>query len=446
MRIGSFVVACLLGFGPLCLAADQPGRPNVLFILCDDLGYGDLGCYGNAVIKTPNLDRLAVEGMKLTSCYAGAPVCSPSRAAIMTGRNPNRLGIRDWIPADSHIYLKPSEVTVAKLLKQQGYRTGLVGKWHLASVMDGTEPTPGDHGFDHYFATQNNAAPSHENPVNFVRNGEKVGRLEGNSSTLIVDEALRFLEGQGGQPFALFVCFHAPHEPVATPARFTEMYASEPDATKRTYYGSVTLMDHEVGRLLEAIDDRGLRASTLVMFTSDNGPETLKRYKGAEHSHGSPGPLRGMKLHMYEGGYREPGIIRWPGKTQPGQVCDEPVCGVDVLPTLSAITGAGLPADRAIDGASFLPIFEGKPIVRKKPLYWQFDKAISGPWKISMRQGPWKILANASLDAFALYNLAEDIGETHDLAAAEPERVRSMSAELKRLHGEINSEDSARAK
>jgi arylsulfatase A len=415
-------------------------RPNFVILLCDDLGYGDLGCFASPVIQTPNLDRLAADNLKLTHCYAASPVCSPSRAGMLTGRNPNRCGIRDWIPANSGIYLKRDEVTVARLLKAAGYRTAHVGKWHLNSKMDGSEPTPGDHGFDHWFSTQNNAAPSHENPTNFVRNGKRVGPLQGNSSTLIMDEAVRFLRGVGDQPFFLCVWFHAPHEIVATPEAFTRRYADIEDPTKRIYYGSVTLVDHEVGRLLGVLDELQVRQNTLVFFTSDNGPETLKRYPNAIHSHGSPGPLRGMKLHVHEGGYRVPGILAWPGKTRPGQVSAEPVCSVDVLPTLCAVAGVKVPDDRPLDGASFLPVLEGKPVERKAPLYWQYDKAISTPWQVSLRQGPWKLLADGKLERFELYNLEEDVAEAKDRAAKQPERVKEMTAALKRLHGEINGE------
>jgi arylsulfatase A len=418
---------------------DKAAKPNVIYILCDDLGYGDLGCFASPVIKTPNLDKLAADNMKLTHCYAAAPVCSPSRAGIMTGRNPNRLGIRDWIPADSGIFLKKDEISVATLLKLAGYKTAHVGKWHLNSKMDGAEPTPGDHGFDHWFSTQNNAAPSHENPINFVRNGKKVGPLQGNSTTLIMDEALDFLKRAKGEPFMLFIWFHAPHEPVATPEELTKLYVDIDDPTKRIYYGSVSLIDHEVGRLLKKLDEMKLRDNTFLMFTSDNGPETLNRYKGAERSHGSPGPLRGMKLHVHEGGYRVPGIIAWPGKTKPAQVCAEPVCGIDVLPTLCEIACIKAPDDRPIDGASMLPIFAGKPIERKTPLYWQYDKAISAPYKVTLRQGPWKLLADGKLEKFALYNLEDDVGEAKDHADDEPERVKKMTAEMVRLHKEINA-------
>jgi arylsulfatase A len=176
-----------------CLAAPAARQPNIVVILCDDLGYGDLGCFGHPRIRTPNIDRLAQEGARLTSFYSGAPVCSPSRAALFTARNPNRLGIRDWIDQDSSAHLSRSELTVAQLLKGAGYTTCLSGKWHLNSRFDGIEPNPGDFGFDHWFATQNNTR--HQDPINFVRNGKNVDPLKGHATSLVVDEALKFIAG-----------------------------------------------------------------------------------------------------------------------------------------------------------------------------------------------------------------------------------------------------------
>jgi len=437
----STVASALGGLGAV---GDQAQRPNFVHILCDDLGYGDLGCYGRPVIKTPNLDRLAAEGIRLTNCYAAAPVCSPSRAGIMTGRTPTRCRIYDWIPQDSEVYLSTKEITVARLLKAQGYATAHCGKWHLNGKFNtGEQPMPNDHGFDHYFSTQNIALPSQRNPFNFVRNGQAVGRLIGYSSTLIVEESIRFICRVKDRPFMLFVWFHAPHEPIATARYFLRMYAHQHHQTKANYFGNVTQMDYEVGRLLRALDELNRRGNTMVMFTSDNGPETHLRYRGAQCSHGSPGPLRGMKLHLYEGGIRVPGIIRWPGHAKPGQVCAEPVNGTDVLPTYCKIAGARVPTDRAIDGASMVPIFSGKPIARRRPLYWRYDRALGGP-QVAMRQGDWKVLADRNLTKLELYNLRDDSGETTDLAAKEPKRLKAMVAVLRELHEEVANDPVSR--
>lgn len=422
-------------------AADA-AKPNIVVLLCDDLGYGDLSCFTHPTIKSPNLDRLAAEGMKLTHCYSASPVCSPSRAGLMTGRNHNRLGIHDWIPEKSGIYMRAGEVTIPQLLKQAGYRTCHVGKWHLNSLTDGSEPTPGAAGFDHWMYTQNNAAPSHLNVTNFVRNGKRVGPTTGPSSHTLVAEATQWLDGVKDQPFYLNVWFHESHEPVAATDEFLKIYPDEANLDKRHYFADVTQMDAAVGKLMKYLDDRRLRDNTFVFFSSDNGPETLLRYPAGTRCFGSPGPLRGMKLHITEAGYRVPGIIRWPGHTQPGMVSTEPVCNLDLLPTFCDIAGVKPSQDRALDGASLMPMFQGKPIQRPHPLYWQYDFAISKPWVVSLRDGPWKLLGNATLDQFELYNLIDDTGEAQNLAAKHPNRVQQMATVMKKLHEEIKAEGS----
>ena len=420
------------------LAAD---KPNIVILLCDDLGYGDLSCFAHLVIRTPHLDKLASDGLKLTHCYSASPVCSPSRAGLLTGRTPNRVGIRDWIPPNSGIFLRPAEVTVAQLLQKAGYRTCHAGKWHLNSRTDGSERTPGEAGFDHWLYTQNNAAPSHLNPTNFVRNGKPVGKLEGPSSHLVVAEAIQFLEESNkDKPFFLNLWFHEPHEPVAAAEEYLKLYAKDDNLDRRHYYGDVSLMDAAVGKLMKYLDDHNLRDNTFVFFTSDNGPETLNRYQGANRSYGSPGPLRGMKLHVTEAGYRVPGIVRWPVRIKSGSVSSEPICNLDLLPTLCAITGSKVPSERTLDGADITPVFDGKAVKRPHPLYWQYDFAISRPWVVSLRDGPWKLLANAALDRFELYNLEEDAGEAKNLADKQPERVERMATEMRRLHDEVKAE------
>jgi arylsulfatase A len=218
-----------------------------------------------------------------------------------------------------------------------------------------------------------------------------------------------------------------------------KMYPDVVHPNQAIYFGNVTQTDHEVGRLLRALDAMGRRDDTFVFFTSDNGPETLNRYRGSERSYGSPGPLRGMKLHMYEGGIRVPGIIRWPGRTGPGQVSREPINGTDVLPTLCALAGAAAPTDRVIDGASILPIFDGRPIERRVPLYWQYDRAI-GEMKVTVREGSWKILANKDLSKFELYNLGDDPTEKRNLAVDQPRLLEAMSETLRALHEQIRAE------
>ena len=445
LRVGLVLWAILTAsslVGGVAFAAETP-RTNFVIVLCDDLGYGDIGCFGHPHIKTPNLDKLAGEGLRLTDCYAAAPVCSPSRSGLLTGRIPNRMGIYDWIPPQSPMHLMQKEVTVARLLKDAGYQTCHVGKWHCNGRFNSPDqPQPGDHGFDHWFSTQNNAGPSHKNPNNFVRNGQPVGLIEGYSSQIIVDEALSWLKRRdSSKPFLLMVWLHSPHEPIATASSFAESYKSVAETPEQAdYFGNVTQLDHEVGRLMKRLDDDGLRDSTLVYFSSDNGPETLNRYKGSQRSHGRPGPLRGMKLHMYEGGIRVPGILHWPGHAKAGQTVSEPVASYDLLPTLCAIAGAKPPTDRALDGANLLPLMDGKPVSRSKPLYWQYDRAIGGENRVAMRDGDWKLLANADLSKFELYNLRSDLAEKSDLAASEPAKLADLTAKLRQLHASVKSE------
>ena len=436
-------------------------RPNFLVILCDDLGYGDLGCYGHPLIKTPHLDKLAAQGARLTDCYSAAPVCSASRAGLLTGRTPSRIGVYDWIPAGHPMHLQRSEITIAALLKQAGYATCHVGKWHCNGKFNQPEqPQPGDQGFDHWFSTQNNAAPSHENPTNFVRNGKPAGPQQGYSCQVVAGEAIEWLrEGRDkSKPFFQFVCFHEPHEPIASPE---DLVATYPEATKEgeaLYYANVTNMDRAVGKLMAALDELKLTDNTFVFFSSDNGPETLSRYKAAWRSHGSPGPLRGMKLHLYDGGIRVAGIMRYPGQVRPGQVVSQPVCSLDLLPTFCELAGISTPANRSLDGASFTAMFSGKPVDRKVPLYWHYFRSIGEP-KAAMRVGDWMILGmwdgpelgpggslhpgdieiikSAKLIDFELYNLASDIGQQHELSEKEPERLKELSALLVKKYTEV---------
>lgn len=446
-------------------AQDKPAaKPNILIILCDDLGYGDLRCYGHPAIKTPNLDKLASRGMRFTQCYAAAPVCSPSRAGILTGRIPSRMGVYTWIAENNPMQLRREEITLAALLKRAGYRTAQIGKWHLNGIFNSSKQTqPGDHGFDHWFSTQNNAIPSHENPKNFVRNGKAVGAVEGFSCQIVADEAIAWLKAgrDAPAPFFLHICFHEPHEPVASPPELVKSYPKAANEDEAQYFANITNMDRAVGRIMDVLEESGQLDNTIVFFTSDNGPETLNRYKGARRSYGVVGPLRGRKLWLYEGGIRVPGILVWPGKTRPGQTSDEPIWSLDLLPTFCRAVGAKVPTDRKIDGSDFLPALEGKKIERQTPLFWHYYRALGEP-RVALRDGDWVVLAHcdpaakgaggtlqfgdidiikkARLKSFELYNLRDDVSQAKDLAAKEPERLRQMSDRLGVLYREVIAE------
>ncbi|RYD29147.1 MAG: arylsulfatase, partial [Verrucomicrobiaceae bacterium] len=446
-------------------AAPPPPRPNIIVILCDDLGWGDLAGYGHPHIRTPHLDKLAAEGIRFTSAYSAAVVCSPSRAGLLTGRNPNRAGIFDWIPDINQaniagrqsrhlVQLRKQEITLPELLKASGYATALTGKWHCNGAFNSpAQAQPGDAGFDHWFATQNNAAPSHRNPVNFVRNGKPVGPQQGYSCQIVAGEAIGWIEKQRAEqaekPFFLYVAFHEPHEPVASPPELVSRYLSVArNNDEAEYFANVENMDSAVGRITGALDRLGIARDTLIYFSSDNGPETLKNYKAATRSYGSPGPLRGRKLSTTEGGCRVPGIARWTGTIQPGQTVDTPVSSLDLLPTFCTLAGAPLPADHPLDGTDFSPLIRGGQLTREKPLIWVYFNATNDQ-RVAMRDGDWKLLAKldqgkatrlhnitaatapqvraAKLTDFSLYRLTTDPAEAEDLSASEPEQLARLT-------------------
>jgi arylsulfatase A len=312
-------------------------------------------------------------------------------------------------------------------------------------------------------STQNNAAPTHENPTNFVRNGERMGKQEGYSCEVVAREAIRWLrEGRDkSQPFFQFVCFHEPHEQIASPADLVAQYSSATKEGEALYYANVTNMDRAVGRILATLDELQLADSTLVFFSSDNGPETLSRYPTGWRSHGSPGPLRGMKLHLYEGGIRVAGLLRYPPRVKAEQTVTTPVCSLDLLPTFCELAGVPVPTQRVLDGTSIVPVLDGGLIDRKTPLYWHYFRSIGAP-KAAMRIGDFMVLGHwdgpklgpggsvhqgdceaikaAKLVTFELYNLNDDLAQTTDLAEKEPERLKELSAMLVKKYEEVRDE------
>ena len=419
-----------LATGPLAAAE----RPNIVLFLADDLGYGELGCYGNAAAITPNLDRFAAEGLKFTDCHSASSVCSPSRSSLLTGRTPFRNGVFTWIPEDSPIHLRASEIALPKLLRAAGYDTCHVGKWHLNGMFNSPEqPQPDAHGYAWWLATQNNAAPSHAFPANFVRNGVAIGKVDDYSAPFIAGEAVRWLEQRQDQetPFFLAVWTHEPHYPIASDERFEKLHAAITDPQERTYRANITQLDDAFGTVMKALDKLGVAENTLVFFTSDNGPEGAGD-KGP--GRGLAGNLRGRKRSMYEGGHRVPGIVRWPGKIEPGSTSDVPVIGSDFFPTVLAATGLEPPPGIVIDGANLLPALAGGSVERPVPLYWRWDG------KVAWREGSWKIVGDETLEKPELYDLSADVAETTDLAAREPERLSAMMTRLAAYQAEVEAE------
>ncbi len=430
-------------------AADQSERPpNFIVFLADDLGWGDLACNGNETIRTPHLDEFATEGVRLTQCYSACGVCSPSRSAILTGRTPFRNGVYRWIPElpkeGSHVYLRTSEITLPELLKKHGYETCHVGKWHLNGDFNSpNQPQPDAHGYDYWFATQNNAAPTHKDPVNFVRNGEAVGPMTGFSAPLVADEAIHWLRDEHAkdQPFFMTVWTHEPHLPIESDPQYMDLYADLPIGF-RQHHGNVTQMDAAFGKLMQAIDDMQLSNATVVFFTSDNGPEGDgngdPKHPGSQHdrNRGSTGGLRGRKRADFEGGIRVPGIVRWPGHIKPGTVSDTPVIGSDIFPTVCDIVGVPVPNDRVIDGANMRPAFDGQPIERAVPLYWRTHIAPKDN-RVAVRVDDWKIVADETLSDFLLFNLQDDPKESTDVSSAHPQVFDRMKRTLLELDKQI---------
>ncbi len=424
------------------LAAAMPAierPPNVVIFLADDLGYGDLACYGHPRIKTPNLDAFARQGVRLTQCYAASAVCSPSRSAILTGRTPYRNGVYTWIAEGSLVHLRTSEITLPTLLKQAGYTTCHVGKWHLnGRFNDPVQPQPSDHGYEHWMATQNNAAPSHKDPVNFVRNGRPLGKLEGYSAPLVVQEAIDWLTSKRdkSKPFFLTVWTHEPHLPIETDPRFQAAYQDVAEDF-RQHHGNVTQLDHAFGELMKSLDRQGLADTTLVAFTSDNGPEG-DGTKG--RTRGSAGGLRGRKRSLYEGGIRVPGIVRWAGHIPEGKTVDIPVIGSDLFATILGTAGVKPPGDRVIDGEDMLPALTGGAVtaLRQRPLYWRLDMAPAEEnLQMALRDGDWKLLASRDFSHIELYNLKDDPGEKSNLAVREATRLAAMRKRLRERNAEI---------
>lgn len=449
------VAACLftvLWPVPSGMARQVGERPNIVFILADDLGYGDLACYGQEKIKTPRLDRMAEEGIRFTSHYAGFTVCSPSRCALMTGKHMGHASV-----TGNGGTLKKEDVTVAMLLQEAGYRTCMIGKWGLLG-RPGHPGSPNQKGFDHFFGFDNQGFAHFYYPEFLWRNDEKVHypknhklrvngeykRGEGTySHDELTKEALRWIRDNKDDPFFLYVPFCIPHAELTVPedslapylrlnwpekpklvgegnnggggygSQYTEGYCgqSHPHAT---YAGMISRMDRSVGKILDLLDELGLSENTLVIFSSDNGPspeggQTLEFFKSA-------GPLSGHKRSLLEGGIRVPMIARWPGKIEAGRTSGHACAFWDFLPTACEVAGVDAPG--AIDGLSFLPELLGRSAEQKKHEYFY--------WIWAIRVGKWK-LHTAGKDKYRLFDLENDIGEKHDLADAMPEVVRRCS-------------------
>ncbi len=413
-------------------------RPNLIFILSDDLGQGDLGCYGNTNIQTPNLDRMAREGTRFTQAYCGTPICAPSRTVLMTGLHTGHTpvrGNREIQPEGQHP-LPAETVTVAEILKGAGYATAAVGKWGMG--MFDTTGSPLKQGFDHFFG-YNCQRHAHSYFPTYLYRDDQRFELPGNdgknqrgtyAQNLIADAALKFVHDHKDGPFFLYYPVTLPHGKHEIDD--LGIYADKPwPQEQKAYAAQVTRLDRDVGRLLDLLKELGLDDKTLVMFSGDNGhiPQSLPLLPGS-------GPkLRGTKATMYEGGLRQASIARWPGQIPAGRVSDEPWAFWDFLPTAAELAEAALPQGFQPDGLSLVSFFKGGPAPQRDYFYWELHIGQTRPTPLSaVRFGKWKALRESPAALIELYDLAADSAEANNLAAQNPEVVAKAEALMKQAH------------
>ena len=464
MKQASFTLTALL-LAPLAAlhAAEpaKPGKPNIVFILADDLGYTDVACFGSKYYETPNIDRMAAQGMKFTSAYTCGPNCQPTRAALMSGQYGPRTGVYtvgnidrfDWQgrplrPVDNVVKLPLDKITIAQSLKKAGYATGMFGKWHLG---EDAEHHPGKRGFDEAIVSMGVHFDFVTNPKVAYPKGTYLGDF-------LTDKAVDFIRRHKDRPFFLYLPHFEVHVPLQAKQNWVQHFkAKRPVGGHQNpiYAGMISSVDESVGRVLALLDELKLSENTLVIFGSDNGGVGGYEREGIQAgSITDNAPLRGGKGQLYEGGIRVPYIFRWPGKIAPGAVCDEPINSVDLYPTLLAVSGAPRPENYPLDGASHLDLMTGAAKSGRRPLFWHFPGYLggsAGTWRTTpagaIRAGDWKLQEFFEDGRLELYNLKDDIGEKHNLAAAQPDKVKELHAQLlawrKELHAPMPTKNTA---
>jgi arylsulfatase A len=405
-------------------AAEQR-PPNIVVLYADDIGYGDLGCYGHPTIRTPQIDRMAREGMRFTQFYSASPVCSPSRAALLTGRLPIRTGINRVLNPRSLGGIQADEITIGDALKKKGYATLCIGKWHLGHL---PPYRPTRHGFDHYYGL---LYSNDMQPLSLYRDDEEIENPvhQATLTERYTEEALRFIKAHergDSSPFFLYVAYTMPHVPLAASPRFA-------GRSRRGLYGDVVeTIDWSVGQILALLRDRQMAGNTFVFFSSDNGPWLSRGLHG-----GSAGLLRQGKGSTWEGGVREPGIAWWPGKVAPAGVALDLTATMDLFPTCLKLAGAELPADRDIDGKDLLPLLLGRGKGQREVIYYYIDSDLT-----AIRKGPWKAHFITQIefgnrvrdlhDPPLLFNLEQDPSEKYNMASEYAEIVADLIKEAER--------------
>jgi len=451
------VIAALL-LAPLAVmhaAENKPTKPNIVFILADDLGYTDVACFGSKYYETPNIDRMAAQGMKFTSGYTCGPNCQPSRAALMSGQYGPRTGVYtvgsidrfDWQsrplrPVDNVNKLPLEKITIAQTLKKAGYATGMFGKWHLG---EDAEHHPLQRGFDEAIVSMGVHFDFKTNPKMDYSKGIYL-------ADFLSDKAVDFIRRHKDGPFFLYLPHFAVHSPHQAKQNWIQHFKPKPPAGGHhdpAYAGMIASVDESVSRVLALLDELKLSDNTLVIFSSDNGGVGGYEREGIQGgSITDNAPLKGGKGMLYEGGIRVPYIFRWPGKISPGTVCDEPINSVDLYPTLLAVAGAQPPANYPLDGTSYLGLLtnSGKTEKSSPPLYWHFPGYLGaggGTWRTApagaIRIGDWKLQEFFETGRLELYNLKDDIGEKQNLTAAQPDKVKELHAQLLAWRKQINA-------
>jgi arylsulfatase A len=494
MVFNKTLIFCL--FNSIAFISTAQGKkenlPNIVYILVDDLGYGSINIensnliqFNNPFIQTPQLAKLSHESLVFTDHYATSPVCSPSRAGLLTGRIPSRTNINLYIDDlkdnDVH-FLHGSEITIPELLKTRGYQTAIFGKWHLNGA-DWENPEnwtgwtgsfPNQQGFDYGIVTKEDPHFTRLLKVNtqkhpgdfFTVDGTPLGPIKGYTSDIIADSAIQFLKNRknSDQPFFLYLPFDAVHIRIAAADKYEELYNTG-DARRDAYYANITHLDDAVGRFLRILDELDLSENTILFFSSDNGPDVWRQWDAPYFCYGTSYPLMGHKYQLWEGGIRVPAMVRWKGKIAPG-ISNEPVSGLDILPTLCDLTEINLPVDRTYDGTSILGnILNNSSVIRDKPLYWQYDYALlysetigenyeriidglsrynsTRRPRVSLRSGDFVLMGYSEArftrpDHFELYNLKSDPEQLNDLSGTFNELTDSLKKSMFEIFDDVN--------